>query len=142
MGADSVYGELFRVLAALAVVVPAAYLSTRLLSGRVWARRARYMRLVESLPLGFQRGLHLVQVGERLFLVGGSEKGVTLLAEVDRAAELHPLAAEALGEGATPSAPWREEERPGQVRLLAGLRRGRASWSGGDHGDGRARREL
>lgn len=83
MGGETIWVELLRVLAALVVVVPTAYVVTRFLGGRARPRRGRYMTLVESLPLGAQRGLHLVQVGERFFLVGGSERGITLLAEVD-----------------------------------------------------------
>lgn len=120
MGGDSVLVELLRVLAALAVVVPAAYLSTRFLSGRVRERRGRYMKLVESLPLGAQRGLHLVQVGERLFLVGGSERGISLLAEVDGTTSLRPL------EGADgPAADGKLFAWPEAARVLQVVGRGR-----------------
>src|SRR5690606_3629485 len=69
VGGETIWVELLRVLAALVVVVPTAYVVTRFLGGRARPRRGRYMTLVESLPLGAQRGLHLVQVGERFFLV-------------------------------------------------------------------------
>ncbi|BAS27512.1 flagellar biosynthetic protein FliO [Limnochorda pilosa] len=136
VGAESVYGELLRVLAALAVVVPAAYLSTRFLTGRGLARRGRYMKRVESLALGAHHGLHLVQVGERLFLVGASEKGVHLLAEVDRASELHPLAAAGSPADGAAQAPWLPGGSPAAAGVLGGFRRwrGRQEAGGGDHG--------
>lgn len=117
--------ELLRVLAALAVVLPAAYLSTRFLSGRVRGRRGGSMKLVESLPLGAQRGLHLVQVGNRVFLVGASERGISLLAEMDGSGSLDPLEGQGSPTDGSQSA-W-----PKAARVLEVLGRGRGGRSSG-----------
>lgn len=131
MAGESVLVELLRVLAALVVVVPVAYLSTRLLGGRMRGRRGGVMKLVDSLPLGPQRGLHLVQVGERLFLIGASEREISLLAEMERTSPVRLAESEgSTGEGAPASGTE-------AARLLELLGRGQAG-----RNEGRARRRA
>jgi len=125
MAGESVLVELLRVLAALLVVVPAAYLSTRLLGGRMRGRRGGVLKLVDSLPLGPQRGLHLVQVGERLFLIGSSERQISLLAEMDQTSPVRLADGEGLSHECAPA------QGVEAARLLAFLGRGQAGRNGG-----------
>ena len=125
MGGESVLVELLRVLAALVVVVPVAYLSTRLLGGRMRGRRGGVMKLVDSLPLGPQRGLHLVQVSDRLFLIGASEREISLLAEMDRTSPVRLAEREGLSDEGGPASGTQA------ARFLEFLGRGQAGRSGG-----------
>lgn len=72
----------FNTIAVLALlyVVLAAYKRWLQHSGRV---RRRQLELIESLRLGPKQAVHLVRVGERCLLVGGSDMQVSLLAEVE-----------------------------------------------------------
>jgi flagellar protein FliO/FliZ len=75
------------VLIALGIVLLLAWVTIRLLAGRLGTLGpgGRNIRVIETMPLGAKRSLHIVEVGEKVYLIGCTDGGVTLLAELDRA---------------------------------------------------------
>lgn len=74
-----------RLLVSLGLVLALCYFILRVLVPRLQMLRpgwATQMRLVERLPVGVRSYLCLVQVGERVFLLGVSPANISLLAEV------------------------------------------------------------
>jgi flagellar biogenesis protein FliO len=61
--------------------------SQRWLAMRLKERRARRMRLVETLPLGAGRFVSLIVVEGEKFLVGGAGHSVSVVARLSPAAE-------------------------------------------------------
>ena len=64
------------------VLILAAWL-TRWLAGKAGRMRGRYLKIVDSLSLGPNRGLYLILLVDRLFLVGTADRFVHLVAEVN-----------------------------------------------------------
>lgn len=63
------------------LVVFLAWLTTRLL-GQQWGagpRRGRTLSVREQVPVGKDRSIALVEVGDRLYVVGSTAQGITLL---------------------------------------------------------------
>lgn len=63
------------------LVVFLAWLTTRLL-GQQWGagpRRGRTLNVREQVPVGKDRSIALVEVGDRLYVVGSTAQGITLL---------------------------------------------------------------
>lgn len=88
----------FALLIFLAVLVFAAY-GTRWIAKLSGGGRGRILRIAESVYLGPNRGLHLVLLGKKLFLVGQGDHGINLIAELSdeeslAQAEQHLAAAE------------------------------------------------
>ncbi len=82
----------WRVLASVVVILvlgAAAFVVLRKLSPRIGIRRGRELAIVETIYVGPKRAVHLLQVGNRRFLLGSQREGVSMLAEVTE-----PLAAE------------------------------------------------
>ncbi|MCL5981399.1 MAG: flagellar biosynthetic protein FliO [Firmicutes bacterium] len=74
-----------RLLVSLGLVLALCYFILRVLVPRLQLVRPGWttqMRLVERLPVGVRSYLCLVQVGERVFLLGVSPANISLLAEV------------------------------------------------------------
>jgi len=46
------------------------------------AHPARHLQLVESLPLGLKRSLHLVRLGDQVLVVGSHEQGLTAITSI------------------------------------------------------------
>lgn len=90
--------QLLWVLFLFALVLWLAYFTTRLVGRRFSAGSGRYLRLVDSLPLGQNRAVALVELNGEVLCVGLSEHGVSLLGRFNRAelVELAPAAAGAL----------------------------------------------
>jgi len=76
------------VLGALAVLVPAAYVTARLAGSRLGVRSARALRVIDALALGPGRSLYLVEVGTRLLVIGVSGHQMQALACLDDPAEV------------------------------------------------------
>lgn len=72
---------LLYILSFLSVLVLAAW-GTRWLMGKMGRMGGRYLKLIDSIHLGPNRGIHLVRVANRLFLVGLSDRSLGLLAEI------------------------------------------------------------
>ena len=84
--ASTFVSYLLSVLVALGIVLVLAWLALRFLAGRMSlpGMRGKSIRIVETAPLGPRRSLHIVEVGEKIFLVGSSEGGISLIATLDR----------------------------------------------------------
>jgi flagellar protein FliO/FliZ len=85
---------IFYLLCFVAVLFLAS-LVTRWLGRKVGGGSGRHLRLVETLPLGPNRTLHLVSVGQQLFLVAVADRNVTMLAEISDSQLLAALQVEA-----------------------------------------------
>lgn len=88
----SIAGATLRVLLALAILLPAVYFVTKLLSRQAsrWTK-GKAVRVIDSAVLGPNRSVHLIEVAGRILVVGATPEHVTLLSEVsepDRVAEL------------------------------------------------------
>lgn len=75
---------LLQTLLALGAVCLLAWVGLRFLAKRVHGlgRRGRLVRVVEHLPLDQRRSLYVVEAGGRTLLLGASEAGVSLVAEL------------------------------------------------------------
>jgi flagellar protein FliO/FliZ len=80
---------LLQTLLALGAVCVIAYVVLRWGAKRLYGvgRQGQRLRLVERLPLEPRRSLYLVEVAGRVLLIGSSESGVTLVAEIEREEE-------------------------------------------------------
>jgi flagellar protein FliO/FliZ len=85
--------QLLWVLFLFAVVLFLAYLTTRVVARRYGAGggSGRYLRVIDSAPLGQNRAVALIEVGGEVYCVGVTEHGVNLLGKHDRG-ELTELA--------------------------------------------------
>jgi flagellar biogenesis protein FliO len=77
------------ILGAIAIVV------VRRVMPRISVARGKRIVLRESLPLGPQKAVHLIQIGTRQILVGSSRDGVNMLADVTGALPASEEAADA-----------------------------------------------
>ena len=80
-------------LAAICVVLALSYLFTRYVVGRTGlprGLRGRHITILEQVPVGREQKLLLVQVGERVYLLGTSQGSVTYLRTVPEDAAAHP----------------------------------------------------
>src|SRR5690606_10831916 len=101
VGASSLSGWdiALRLLLVLALLLILAALGRRMAASRLYGmgtRRTRgepVLRVLEALPLGPQRALYLIQVGDRGIVVGVTAQTVQLLLEL-RPEELAPLLSE------------------------------------------------
>lgn len=87
--------QLLWVLFLFALVLWLAYFTTRLVGRRFSGGSGRYLRLIDSLSLGQNRAVALVELNGEVLCVGVSEHGVNLLGRCNRAelVELAPTAA-------------------------------------------------
>jgi flagellar biosynthetic protein FliO len=76
---------LLSVFISLAIVLVLAWLALKFLAGRMGSLgfSGRNIRIIETTPLGYRRSLHIVEVEGKVLLIGSTEGGVTLLAELD-----------------------------------------------------------
>jgi|GEM_PF-589046 len=75
-------GYILYIVAFLALLLVVAWL-VRWLAGKTGKMRGRYIKVLDSTYLGPNRGLYLVLVAGRLFLIGLADRYVQLLAEID-----------------------------------------------------------
>lgn len=82
----AVWGALLRLVGALLVVLPLAYGVTRWYGRSHQAAGAggRRLAIVEGLSLGPRRGLYVVRVGSRYYLIGVTERHIASLGELPR----------------------------------------------------------
>ena len=74
---------LLRAAVALLVLIPLIYGVTRLYGKRVaMGGRGRALRVVDALALGPNRAVYLVEVGDRILVLGATAQHISLLAEV------------------------------------------------------------
>lgn len=98
--------QILTFLLLFALVVAAAYLASRALAGGAARGGGRLLRVVEALPVGRDRLLVLVEVGDRYLLVGSAPGGVSLVQalEGDVARELASRLRGSRGGGPAPDA--------------------------------------
>lgn len=84
MNTNSAYGVLY-FLFMLAVVLAAAYYVTRYLSGKGLKKgKNKNLKVVETLPLGFDKSLLLVKAGEQYLLLGSTQKNISFISVIDQ----------------------------------------------------------
>lgn len=87
--------QLLGLFLALGFVVFLAWLSSRLIASRLSGpRRSRNLRVLDQVPVGRDRHLLLVQVGDRVLLVGSTADNVSLLTTFDDPADVTALSAD------------------------------------------------
>jgi flagellar protein FliO/FliZ len=76
---------ILRILLTLAVVAAAIYGIVFFIkrTSRNTRTRDPFLRILASVPLGTNRGAHIIAVGSRAWLVGAAENGVNLISEVE-----------------------------------------------------------
>jgi flagellar protein FliO/FliZ len=78
--------SIFRVILTLAVVAAAIYGLIYFLKFRRASRAKEeldpFLKILASVPLGANRGLHVISVGPQAWLVGSAENGVNLISEI------------------------------------------------------------
>lgn len=67
------------------LILAAAYYSSKFLSRKAMGKgSAKNMKLVESMPMGADKSLHLVKVGTQYFLIGSASKSLFMMSEIDK----------------------------------------------------------
>lgn len=94
----STLAYLFSLLAAFIFVAAMAYLASRFLSGRFGKGGAgEGGRILAHLPLGPNRSVCVVELAERVFMLGVTEHAITLLREITDKGEIERLHRRDLG---------------------------------------------
>ena len=79
-------------LAVFAIVFVMAYVATKFLGGRFNARiSGQGGRVLENLPLGPNRSVCIVEMADRVFLLGVTDQSITLLSEIIDPEEIERL---------------------------------------------------
>jgi flagellar protein FliO/FliZ len=66
-----------------ALILAAAYYATKFLAKKgLGQNKTKNMKLLESMPLGADRSLHIVKVGTQYFLIGTASKNMFLISEL------------------------------------------------------------
>ena len=67
------------------LILSAAYFITKFIARQgLTQSRTKTMKLMESMPLGVDKSLHLVQVGAQYFLIGSASKSLVLISELNQ----------------------------------------------------------
>lgn len=67
-----------------ALILAAAYYVTKFLAKKGMVQgKTKTMKVVESMPLGVDKSLHLIKVGTQYFLIGSASKNMFLISELD-----------------------------------------------------------
>lgn len=79
-------------LAVFAVIFFMAYVATKFLGGRFNARISGHGgRVLENLPLGPNRSVCIIEMADRVFLLGVTDQSITLLSEIMDPEEIERL---------------------------------------------------
>lgn len=71
-------------LCIVALIIYFSYVAAKLVAkGSFRAGRSQYMRIVDQLPVGQNRAVSVIQVGDRYFLLGIAEKEIDMLVELE-----------------------------------------------------------
>ena len=99
----STIAYLVSLFAIFAFVVGLAYFAVRFLGGHFAQQKLGYGgRLLSHLPLGPNRSVCVVEMADRVFLLGVTEHSITLLSEITDAAEIERLHREAQASAVMP----------------------------------------
>lgn len=75
--------ELLRILVTLAILIPLLVWATRWYGRRPWGRaNRRGLRVLVAASVGPQKTVQLVEVGDRILVIGVSQDGIRLLSEI------------------------------------------------------------
>lgn len=86
-------GQIFLLLMSLGFVIALAIIATRFVASSRLKSYNRNIKVIESVGVGFQNSLWLVQVGKKIVLVGISKDRITFLQNIDEEdIDLEPLA--------------------------------------------------
>lgn len=81
---STIYGTLYFLFMS-AVILGAAYYVTKYLARKgLSSANNKNLKIVETIPLGIEKSLLLVKVGEQYLLLGNTQKGLTMLTAVDK----------------------------------------------------------
>jgi flagellar protein FliO/FliZ len=81
---STIYGILYFIFMS-AVILGAAYLATRFLARKgLNSANNKNLKIVETVPLGIDKSLMLVKVGDQYLLLGSTQKGITMLTAVEK----------------------------------------------------------
>jgi flagellar protein FliO/FliZ len=81
---STVYGILYFLFMS-AVILGAAYYVTKYLARKgLSSTNNRNLKIVETVPLGIDKSLLLVKVGDQYLLLGSTQKGITMLTAVEQ----------------------------------------------------------
>lgn len=84
VASGTTYGILYFLFMS-AVILGAAYYVTRFLARKgLHPAKNKYLRIVETVPLGIDRSLLLVKVGEQYLLLGSTQKNISMLAQIEQ----------------------------------------------------------
>ena len=102
----STLAYLVSLVAVFAFVVVMAYFASRFLSGRFQSSEASYDggRLLEHLPLGPNKSVCVVEIADKVVVLGVTEHQISLLAEVEDSEEIDRLRRQAIARPADSSA--------------------------------------
>jgi len=75
--------DIFVLLLALAFVIFLAYFSIRFMGRARSAKSGGNIKVIEAIGVGFQSTLQLVRAGDKIFLIGVSRSGITVIGEVN-----------------------------------------------------------
>lgn len=81
---DGIITGLGTLLMVAAVLFAAWWFTRRLAGSSQFGSRSRYMKVIDRMPVAQDRFLVLVQVGEKVYLVGVASSEITLLADMDQ----------------------------------------------------------
>jgi flagellar protein FliO/FliZ len=81
---STIYGSLYFLFMS-AVILSAAYYATKYLARKgLSPTKNKNLKIVETIPLGIDKSLLLVKVGEQYLLLGNTQKGIAMLTAVDQ----------------------------------------------------------
>lgn len=91
-GAGELWGAALRAAIALLLFIPVVYGVTRLYGRRLaGAGGCRILRVVDAVVLGPNRAVYLIEVGDRLLVLGVTAQHISLLSEVSDPAAVAAL---------------------------------------------------
>ncbi len=80
---STIYGVIYFIFMS-AVILGAAYYVTKYLARKgLNSTNNKNLKIVETVPLGIEKSLLLVKVGEQYLLLGNTQKGITMLTAVE-----------------------------------------------------------
>lgn len=72
-------------LVMFALILAAAYYVTKFLARKGMVQgRTKTMKVIESMPLGVDKSLHIVKVGAQFFLIGSASKNMFMISELEK----------------------------------------------------------
>lgn len=82
---DGLFGDIIIPIILLLLVFLAAYYTTRFLSVKTWGTaRGKYMKLKDSMLIGRDKQLILLEVGDKEFLIGATAQSVNLIGTLEK----------------------------------------------------------